>query len=63
MESEGEKKKPIKKKRWDVTFVAYRSEVIEADTEEEVRGIAEVMKESNERVGVIEETDEEVSEE
>jgi len=38
---------------WDVTFVRYRGEEIEADTEEEARRKAESMKEINERVGVI----------
>ena len=41
------------KKRWDVTFVRYRGEMIEADTIEKVREIAEEMKEPGERVGVI----------
>lgn len=46
-------RKRASKKKWDVTFVAYRGEEVEVDTEEEAREIAEDMKEPNEKVGVI----------
>ena len=49
-------------KNWDVIFVRYVGVVIQARTEEEARALAENMKDHNERVGVIEETDEEVDE-
>ena len=50
-------------KRWDITFVSYRSEVIKAKNETEAGVIAEEHRQPNERVGVIEETDEEADEE
>lgn len=49
-------------KNWDVTFVRYVGVIIKAHTEEEARKIAEGMRDTNEKVGVIEETDEEVAE-
>lgn len=47
-------------KNWDVTFVRYVGVIIKAPTEEEARAIAEGIKDPNEKVGVIVETDEEV---
>ena len=49
-------------KNWDVTFVSYRGVILNARTEEEARTKAEEQRQPNERVGVIELTDEEVDE-
>ena len=52
------KKKDEELKNWDVTFVRYRSMIIKAKTGEEAGVIAKSYRDSGERVGVIEETDE-----
>ena len=55
-------KKDEELKNWDITYVQYRSEVIAAKTKEEAWTIAEEHRQPNERVGVIQETDEEADE-
>lgn len=49
-------------KNWDITFVSYRSEIVRAKSEEEAWAIAKEHQEPEERISVIEETDEGVSE-
>lgn len=46
-------------KQWDVTLVRYIGIIIEAETEEQARILAENQKDNNEIVGVINEVDEE----
>ena len=53
------KKKDEELKNWDITYVQYRSEIVAAKTKEEASVIAEDHRLPNERVGPIEETDEE----
>ena len=59
----GGKMKDKELKNWDVSFVSYRSENIQAKTKEEAWKIAKGHQEIGERLGVIEETDEEANEE